>query len=110
MRGKTVDRSPVGFYTHFPDRRDNTVAGQAVWTLAYTMDYICTQTDGYMQYPSDTPLKPPADRDRIHPHKMQVTAPNASPKLISAFSQTLKNALPDFSDRAFYYLTADPSF
>ena len=75
MRGKTVDRSPVGFYTHFPDRRDNTVAGQAVWTLAYAMDYICIETDGYMQYPADTPLKPPADRDRIHPHKMQVRSP-----------------------------------
>ena len=49
MRGKTVDRAPVGFYTHFPDRRDNTVAGQAVWTFAYAMDYICIETDGYMQ-------------------------------------------------------------
>lgn len=112
MRGKTVDRVPVGFYTHFPDRRGNTVAGRVAWTLACAMDYICIQTDGYMQYPSDTPPKTPADRSCIHLHKIQVrsTAPNASLKLISAFSQTLKNALPNFSDRAFCYFTTDPSF
>lgn len=90
MRGKTVDRAPVGFYTHFPDRRDNTVAGQAVWTFAYAMDYICIETDGYMQDPSDTPLKPPADRDRIHPHKMQVRSPRQTHR---------RNSFPRFRKR-----------
>ena len=59
MRGKTVDRAPVGFYTHFPDRRDNTVAGQAVWTFAYAMDYICIETDGDTLISSGHAAEPP---------------------------------------------------
>ena len=69
MRGEAVDRVPVGFYTHFADQRDNTVSDQVSWTLACAMDYICIETDGYMQYPSDTPLATPADWGRIRPHQ-----------------------------------------
>ena len=90
MRGKTVERIPVGFYTHFPGRRDNTVTGQAVWTLAYAMDYICIETDGYLQDSSDTPLKTSADRDRIHPHKMQVRSPRQTHR---------QNSFPRFRKR-----------
>jgi len=69
MEGLSVDRVPVGFYTHFPDQTDNTVADQVRWTLDTRMDFICIETDGYMEWPSEAPLLTAADWGRIRPHK-----------------------------------------
>lgn len=75
------------------------------------MDYICIETDGYMQDPSDTPLKPP--RTVIAFTRTKCRSGHRAKRIAETHFRVfanVKNALPDFSDRAFYYLTADPSF
>ena len=69
MNQEPVDRIPVGFYTHFSDQRDNTVADQVKWALDSRMDYLCIETDGFMEFDWDQPLTSPADWGRIRPHK-----------------------------------------
>lgn len=51
---KPVDRVPVSFYTHFltPEKaKDNSVPAQVRWMKECDMDFLCVETDGYMEYP-----------------------------------------------------------
>ncbi len=57
MDCKPVDRVPVSFYTHFlsPEAsRDNGVPAQLKWLRDCNMDFLCVETDGYMEYPVPT--------------------------------------------------------
>lgn len=54
MDCKPVDRVPVSFYTHFlsPEgSADNGVPAQLKWLRDCNMDFLCVETDGYMEYP-----------------------------------------------------------
>lgn len=54
MDCKPVDRVPVSFYTHFlsPETsKDNCVPAALNWLKSCNMDFLCVETDGYMEYP-----------------------------------------------------------
>ncbi|MBR3196107.1 MAG: hypothetical protein IKF50_05345 [Clostridia bacterium] len=68
MKCREVDRVPAGFYTHFPDQEDNTVKDQVRWAKTAAMDYLVIETDGFMDFHWDGPLKTTADWSRIRPH------------------------------------------
>ena len=54
MDSKPVDRVPVSFYTHFLSKEaeaDNGVTAQVNWMKECGMDFLCVETDGYMEYP-----------------------------------------------------------
>jgi len=71
LQGLSVDRVPVGFYTHFPDQTDNTVSAQVKWALDTRMDLLCMETDGYMEWAPEQPLLTASDWGRIRPHKKE---------------------------------------
>ena len=70
MDCKPVDRVPVSFYTHFfseEDAKDTGVAGHLKWMQDCNMDFLCVETDGYMEFPLNTSGKRLEDWRNLKP-------------------------------------------
>lgn len=102
MQGKPVDRVPVSFYRHFPDKTDNTVAENIRWVKNTGMDMICVEVDGYYGLLSDKPLITMEDWKSFRPYSKDAPFIERQVDRASRIAEGL------WDDAAVYYMAFTP--